>query len=494
MKDGLFQEDKKYLALQEFERFEKDDQFLLVSRLDSIWVRTNAIGMKILGMLKTPMTFKAVGETLSKDYDLPEYLIQESVEPFLKGALKAGFVQEYDESNPQGITSSFCSVEEWLESYPLMTIWLHVTNACQLKCGYCSVASGPEIDRTGELTLEEIASIYENLPEGSDYKTVISGGEPFLRDDFVEIVKICKAHGYTYLTTNGVIENKQLLMDALEYLDEIQISVDGPEESLHDSIRGKGSFKEILSTLECLKDAGYKGLWISTTALKENVQYLTEMLRFAYSHGARGLYVGRLIPSGRSRQKEEIFPSDEQLDKELERVWFAFSTLADFNKKNKDFDFTLRVGRDKLFRTFTGQRIHNCTLGGCGTISIAHNGDVFPCSLLHLEEMKLGNVKEVPFYEILAKGQEKYSHYCVDNLPHCKECAVRYICGGGCLALSYYMDGDLKSRDPECVRNYDNIIYWCWEVGPVFYRPHFTRESLFEPSAEDKAENDGGIT
>ena len=491
MGDDLFQDGRQFLALQDYERHEKEGgQLLLISRLDSKWIRTNAMGAVILERLGEPGTFRALAAALATEYDLPESLIRESIEPFLQGALKTGFIQPYDPERGEGVTSTFVPVQEWVDALSLQTIWIHVTNACQLRCGYCSVASAPDLDRSKDLTLDEIASIYEGLPEGPVYKTVISGGEPFLREDIVEIAKECKKHGYTYLTTNGIVEDKQRLIDALPYLDEFQISVDGPDSTVHDRIRGEGSFARIETTLAWLKEQKYDNLWISTTAINDNVESLTKMLRFAYGHGARGFYVGRLIPSGRSRDNSAIFPTEEQLEGELKRLWWAYGTLVDYNKKNREFKFELTVARDKLGRAFSGQRFHNCTLGGCGTISIAHNGDVYPCSLLHLEAMKIGSVREEPFREILKLGQALYSRYTVDTLPHCKDCTVRYICGGGCLALPYYADGDLGSRNPECKYNLDNVVDWCWEIGPVFYRPRYTRNDLFKPEPEESTDRE----
>jgi radical SAM protein with 4Fe4S-binding SPASM domain len=422
---------------------------------------------------------------LADEYELPVSLIQESVEPFLQGALQSGFIRLSDPSHQPEPEAG----KDWLATLPLMTLWLHVTNACNLKCYYCSQQAGPRVDRSAELRPAEIAALYQDLPPGTRYKTVISGGEPFIREDLLEILKVSKSYGLTYLTTNGIVDDETILLDSLPYLDEIQVSVDGPDASIHDRMRGAGSFSKTEHTLRLLKEAGFQDIWISTTATSDNVSYLTRMLRFAYTCGARGLYVGRLMPSGRSRHNPTFFADERALDKELENLWLAYTTLADFNKNNKNFNFSLQIAGDKLMRSIFGQKFHNCGLGGCGTISVAHNGDVYPCSLLHVDEFKLGNVRQSTLAEIIRKGRAEYGRLTVDNLEHCRDCEVRYICGGGCLAKSYYRTGDLQSKNPECAKHYQNVINWCWHVSPRIYHARFARENVL---ASDEKSDDMG--
>ncbi len=485
--------DKAYIALQDYERLEKDGLYLLISRLDSSWVRTNAMGLKLLELLRSPRRFEEVCDILSREYSIPAHLIREAIEPFFKGALEIGFVREVGESGEEALFLPLSRTDDWLENLPIMTIWLHVTNACNLKCGYCSLESDPKADRARDLTVEEIAGLYDRLPAGPRYKTVISGGEPFVRKDILEILKASKEHGLTYLTTNGIVPERGVLEESLDYLDEIQVSVDGPDASVHDLLRGKGSFDKTLSTLNVIKESGFKDFWIATTATRHNVDHLKEMVRFAYSLEAKGLYIGRLMPCGRGREFEAMAPSDEEIDEALEKVWFAYAMLMDFHKNRKGFDFALTVARDKITRTVFGQKFHTCGLGGCGVISVAHSGNVYPCSLLHVEELKLGNVREEPFHAILERSRLTYRQRTVDASPQCMDCSVRYMCGGGCPALAYHLHGDMERQNTECERNYNNIIQWCWKVTPKFFRPSYVRDDVFSPGPKGEGgEGDGG--
>jgi radical SAM protein with 4Fe4S-binding SPASM domain len=449
------------------------------------------MGLKLIEMLQIPMTYDEISKGLAEEYDLPIHLIKESLEAFFIGALRVGFIREVDdESRLPEIFAPFGGDGDRLSKNPLTTIWLHVTNACPLECYYCARESDPHVDRTDELTLEEIVNLYENLPEGPLYKTVITGGEPFLRADVPEIVKTAKKHGITMLTTNGLVNDKSRLLDALEYLDAIQISVDGPTAELHDKMRGKGSFEAAMSTMAALKDSGYKNYWLSTTATHDNFKHLSEMLKFAYIHGACGLYVGRLMPSGRSRNNNNIFPEEAEIEKELEKLWSAYGTLVEFHKNSQKFNFILEIARSKVYRTVFNAKYATCGLGGNGTISVAHNGDVYPCHQLHVDEFKIGNVRKEPLHKLLQKASAHYSSYTVDHLPRCKDCSIRYMCRGGCLALTYFLTGNLKNENPECSRNYHNITTWCSTVVPRMYRPRYLRKKILASETEPQQDTE----
>jgi MoaA/NifB/PqqE/SkfB family radical SAM enzyme len=90
----------------------------------------------------------------------------------------------------------------------------------------------------------------------------LTGGEPFLRDDLVDIAK-CFYHNSSRsrqitIPSSGQhpekihVLVKELLKDCPELILEIQLSIDGVQES-HDAIRGKGQFERLMRTYELLK-------------------------------------------------------------------------------------------------------------------------------------------------------------------------------------------------------------------------------------------------
>ena len=69
---NTLQEETRYVAFQDYQCLEHDGQILLISRLDSTWVRTNAMGVRLLQILKSP---KYIKEVLWAHYGSTGYLI-----------------------------------------------------------------------------------------------------------------------------------------------------------------------------------------------------------------------------------------------------------------------------------------------------------------------------------------------------------------------------------------------------------------------------------
>ena len=148
-----------------------------------------------------------------------------------------------------------------------VTLTFSVTNMCQSRCKTCNIwkvyLDKPEL-RKEELGIDEIEKIFRTL--GHVFFFNVSGGEPFLREDLPEIVRLaCKylTPGVIHIPTNGIATN--LIEDSMIQIMEtmssdgygdtpitIKPSFDGVEEK-HDEIRGvKGNFKKLLDTYQRL--------------------------------------------------------------------------------------------------------------------------------------------------------------------------------------------------------------------------------------------------
>ena len=104
------------------------------------------------------------------------------------------------------------------------------------------------------------------------------------------------------------------------------------------------------------------------------------------------------------------------------------------------------------------KKIFKCALGDA-EISISCSGDVYPCQLLHHDEFKIGNIKISSFDSIYNSAQaEKFKCHTVEQIPKCKACDLKFLCGGSCQARHFSETGSLNVAGDFCEYEREAII------------------------------------
>ncbi len=138
----------------------------------------------------------------------------------------------------------------------IVSAYLHVTNYCNLHCVGC-YSDDARRNRCEDLSLSQIKKILDVLHQQQLQTILISGGEPFLREDIVEILKYAKERiPRVIVGTNGTRITKKVAQEIKGLVDNVSLSIDGFSVDKSDYIRDKGTFEKVLDTIKCLKEAG----------------------------------------------------------------------------------------------------------------------------------------------------------------------------------------------------------------------------------------------
>ena len=130
-------------------------------------------------------------------------------------------------------------------------IW-EITHQCNYNCSYCIFScNSKKID--GELTTEECYHIIDELVLHNFNHLKITGGEPFIRKDILEILKYASERLITDISTNAslITPEKVELLNQLK-LKMIHVSLDG-DKSEHESVRGNNTYERTIKGLEALR-------------------------------------------------------------------------------------------------------------------------------------------------------------------------------------------------------------------------------------------------
>ncbi|MFO8088615.1 MAG: radical SAM protein, partial [Desulfatiglandaceae bacterium] len=172
----------------------------------------------------------------------------------------------------------------------IKVVQLTVTNRCQCKCKHCGVSTLRKVIK-GELTLEQIDLLFQDFKLAGCLVVDLFGGEPTLRRDLFEIIKLGKAYGfYVSLETNGyVIDEAYMNGLAAARLDQIYLSLDDYRAEIHDEIRGKkGSFDRAVRALELGADTD---IIMHVSTVPQSPRFfidgdINRFMEFVLKHGA----------------------------------------------------------------------------------------------------------------------------------------------------------------------------------------------------------------
>ena len=138
-------------------------------------------------------------------------------------------------------------------------LWLYTNFHCNLACSYCSVASSPQARRRS-VSLERVKMLVDEAVAEGFTEVYMTGGEPFLEPDIVDMVLYATEQLDVVLLTNGMLYQGYRLeqLKRLAGRDRLvlQTSIDAASPAGHDVNRGEGSWQKAMDGLRLAKDLG----------------------------------------------------------------------------------------------------------------------------------------------------------------------------------------------------------------------------------------------
>lgn len=316
----------------------------------------------------------------------------------------------------------------------LDTCTLVITQKCNLECKHCFLSSNK---KTKELSTEDIKKVIDDLSTLQILNLVITGGEPFMREDILDVLRYCNLKKVPVtLFTNGTLIDEKIIESIKELRILLRVSLDGATMKTNDCIRGYGVFEKALWTIEKSVKAGIP-TGIATTIYQGNFPEYKQMVDLAEKMGCYEFEMSEVVSMGNAKKHPEILLSPEQIQE-----------IRSYTLK-RSFDHSMiRAGMiDPLFDSSfdsEGQKGRDLCSAGRTTCAISPEGDVYPCQLFTgFPEFCEGNVIEAPLEEIWVNGFKRFREMSVKDIRKCTSCECSSSCAGGCRARAYAASGDL---------------------------------------------------
>lgn len=137
-----------------------------------------------------------------------------------------------------------------------------VTDRCNLRCFYCMPAEGiPYEPKSHLLSYEEITRLLKVLGELGFQKVRFTGGEPFLRKDFMQLLEntaVLEDYKSIHITSNGTLLQKHIPKLKELGITKINLSIDSLDKERFHKITRRDDFEKVMQTFHMLVDNGFK--------------------------------------------------------------------------------------------------------------------------------------------------------------------------------------------------------------------------------------------
>ncbi|MBM3233900.1 radical SAM protein [Candidatus Pacearchaeota archaeon] len=332
-------------------------------------------------------------------------------------------------------------IERLIEEHPVQIVSWEATRDCNLNCLHCG-SPRETWNREQELSAEEVIRVFNDIAEQFDmfkFRHInITGGEPFVRRDLIDILKeISKKSCFRNIDiqTNGVIlaDKSELLNIVKQYgVTGIGVSIDGLKQT-HERFRGcrDGSFEKSLRTAKLASQKGYV-VTFSTVAHSENIGELPELFKLARDVvGARYFRVMKLDCIGRTNLNRNYLLSPEQMRQVVSFLHQQY--VQDFQTYANPKSTMVELGcAGWLGRRLEGEVnpfFFHC-IGGINNLGILYDGKISSCSNISRDFIQ-GDVRKDNLKDVWENRFKEFRSFDWKKKGDCKDCSEWQYCHGG---------------------------------------------------------------
>ncbi|MGY6658679.1 radical SAM/SPASM domain-containing protein [Amycolatopsis sp. TRM77291] len=340
--------------------------------------------------------------------------------------------------------ASSCYFRTTVEA-PYRKALVQINEDCNLRCAHCFVSA----TRVGkQMPLDEVVEkVIPRLAASQVRRVTLTGGEPTIHPDFLDIVRAFRAAGMDVgICTNATTLTTVQIAELVELGVHCNVSLDGFAAESHGKFRGdRGSFAVTVATVEKLGLAGIlQGLLCTPNTLAQNGEY-SRLCAFARANGARYVLLNPLGSMGRGVK------SKAKLAKTTLHMQEIFERTAPFDGPDLDIAHI-------RFPNTEARPLAGCEAGTI--IYVFTPGEVTVCPYLvfaartpqarHTDtEFIVGNIFSDPDIAQRLEDYRFHDRYQVGTNPTCTACSLSSGCGKGCPAAVVAAGGRIGDVDAE---------------------------------------------
>ena len=312
----------------------------------------------------------------------------------------------------------------------LKQLFIELTSSCNLKCQHCGSSCGPK--KQDGVPLEMLEVVLAEIACDPQYKEkkpfiVLTGGEPTIRPDFVDVIDMIHRLGFQWgMTTNATLITTELAQKCREAgMYSVAISLDDLPE-YHDAFRQvSGSYEKAVRGLNTLIDEqACKNIVVTTVLTHQSISRVDVIFDIVNQFEIDAWRLVGVEPIGRALDHPEMLFTAED-----------YHTLFEFIRNKRvqnipvEYSCPHYLGLD--YERDVRDWYFKC-IAGIEVASIMSNGDIGACLDIERNDRTIqGNVYREDFLDVWRKRFAIYRQDLAPITEGCRGCEHAKFCRGG---------------------------------------------------------------
>ena len=301
---------------------------------------------------------------------------------------------------------------------------LAVTDRCNLRCQYCMPAQGINVvPRQELLSYKEMYRLIRVLTELGITKVRLTGGEPFVRKDFVAFLEMLSFNDLLdeiNITTNGALISKYISkIEKLEKVKKINLSIDSLEKDKFSKITRRDVFSEVYNTFEILEKSSLDLKLNVVVQSGFNTDEIVDFVRLTKDKNIVVRFIEEMPFNGKGQRDIQENWTFKRILKEIKTEFDVSEVYSGKSSTSRNYTINNHTGSVGIIPAFT-----RTICNDCNRIRITSTGTFKNClfddgvfnlrdfmrkgaSNEDLKELFLGLVKQKPENGFIAEASRK---------------------------------------------------------------------------------------
>lgn len=256
---------------------------------------------------------------------------------------------------------------------------ISLTERCNLRCQYCMPAEGVQLTaQPNLLKTDEVIRLAELFVKEGVTKIRLTGGEPTIRKDLVDIIASLKQIDgleSVAITTNGLMLTRQLVALQRAGLDVLNVSLDTLRPARYEQVTRRKGFERVMAGIDLALQLDYNPVKVNCVLMRGfNDDEICDFVQLTEDRNLDVRFI-EYMPFAGNKWNDEKMVSYKEMVQTLKARWPEFHPLSngpnDTSKAYKVPNFKGQVG------FITSMSEHFC--GSCNRLRITADGNLKVC-------------------------------------------------------------------------------------------------------------------